>query len=81
MNTVIMIISLVVSNVLWFLVTAYLIWFVTGRPNVPGIVTHKVAAPTEEVFPEASDEQILAAFKSGGYNIDEIPDVEDGEIE
>ena len=76
-----MTICLILSNLLWFLITAYLIWFVTGRPQVPGM-PKKDQEPVEPEQREATDEEILKNFKKElQFNPDELPEVEDKSVE
>lgn len=83
-----MIAILIFTNLLWFFLTSYLVWFVTGRPKLVSFKKREMKPDIEE----ATDEQINRVMKLGQtiasenplnarYDINDIPPVEEREVE
>jgi len=85
-----MLIAIIFTNLLWFLITSYLIWHITGRPVITMPWSKK--DDRQEIVPEASDADILSVMKSkqeydlsgrtaDKYDAQGIPEVEENEVE
>lgn len=84
-----MMITIILTNVLWFLITAYLVWHITGRPV---IISPRKKGEELPLVEEATDEEILGVMKrkqvydshqtkADKYEDSGIPTVENNEVE